>query len=185
MLEHGYSVVHEERNNYNIGKRFGISDSEAMVVAETFNRSRHIEYLQPHKDAVEYTQKLHDLGFQFIVITGFTDDPGARRHREINLLNNFGPIFSELHCMSLRNHESKELLLSEWRDSGLYWIEDHAKNAVTGARLGLKTILIDQLYNRTLSEEDESLVKRTKLSNPWEQIYFRVTKDYFRTVELP
>lgn len=184
-MERGYDIVPEQSDNYSIAKRFGISEEEATELAEKFNTSRHIEFLPPHRDAPEYVKLLSELGFEFIVITGFTDNPIARIRREANLLNTFGSVFSELHCMSITDRESKGALLSQWKDSGLYWIEDHPINAMTGVELGLKAILIDQPYNRSTDLATESRLAKRVSVNPWQQIYQHITKEYYRATELP
>mgnify|MGYP001056435982 CR=1 FL=1 len=52
----------------------------------------------------------------------------------------------------------------EFKDTGLYWVEDKWQNAVDGLDVGLKPLLIDHLYNRTFKKRG---IKRVK---NWKQI---------------
>ena len=53
----------------------------------------------------------------------------------------------------------------------MFWIEDHVSNAVAGANLGLRSIVIDHVYNKKYDANDHVLYARTSEETPWADIY--------------
>jgi len=81
-----------------------------------------------------------------------------------NLQKLFGPTAIEK-LVCLDTGADKDEALEEYRDSGCLWVEDKPSNAALGAKLGLDTILIDHIHNRSFVHDD---IKRVKT---WKEIY--------------
>ena len=64
----------------------------------------------------------------------------------------------------------KDSALSEFHNTGLYWVEDKPKNALAGLNYGLKPILIDHPYNRDFNHPDIVRV------NNWKQIHEMIAR---------
>jgi hypothetical protein len=100
------------------------------------------------RDARSGVAKLVEEGYKFHAITAMGLDPYAREARKINLERVFGyDTFVELTVTDIYDPDSKRKTLEQYRDSGLYWIEDKPSNAELGAELGLRSIMIDHPYN--------------------------------------
>jgi len=124
-----------------------LGKQEAKNQIKTFNESAWMCCLPTFKDADQGVAKLFDNNYRFTVITSLSTDPYAKKLRWLNLNNNFGnDAFDELVC--LETGGDKDRALEPYRDSGLYWIEDKWENAVLGAEMGLKSILINHPHNQ-------------------------------------
>jgi hypothetical protein len=87
----------------------------------------------------------------------------------MNLEKLFGKTaFEELVCLD--TGADKDEALEQYRDSGLYWIEDKLSNAQLGLDLGLKSILIEHGFNMN----DDIPEGMTKVTN-WKEIYENIT----------
>jgi len=74
-------------------------------------------------------------------------------------------LLNEEHNAHLSIHESKmDFLREHYSNIDAWWIEDRADHADAGARVGLKTILVDYPYNK----DYQGPVKR---ATDWRQIY--------------
>ena len=71
--------------------------------------------------------------------------------------------------------QDKDQVLAEFHNTGLYFIEDKPKNALTGLEYGVRPILIDHPYNRDFKHPDVIRV------NNWKQIHEIVHEDLRRT----
>lgn len=173
MHRQGYVRVPDTDDQYSLGRRFGISEHESYKLAKRFNESRHIKYIEPYKDAVEYVKKLHNKGFMFIVVSSLSDHTNAKAYRFENLKEVFGDgIFQNNHLHCLATGIDKQDTLERWGDTGYFWIEDHFKNAEAGHEVGLRPILIDSPYNRHYQTD---LFPRVDEHNPWRDIYEIIT----------
>jgi len=169
MQEQGYTIVPGEEDNYSVEERFGIDFDGKMDFIKEFNHSDRIRDLPPHADAKKYVAKLNKEGYKFIVVTSLSEKPSAYEYREHNLAEHFGDAIIELHC--LRIGVPKADKLKEWAGTNMFFIEDHVLNAVAGAKLGLRSIVIDHPYNLRYDQDDEWLYARTSENAPWEDIY--------------
>jgi uncharacterized HAD superfamily protein len=101
--------------------------------------------LPPFRDALIYVPKLIDDGFRFHAITTV-----GRKHqvvREANLYDHYtATAFKEIHCLD--GNECKGEYLKQYKDSGLFWIEDSVTNARIGQEHGLRSVLMNTPWNR-------------------------------------
>lgn len=177
MHERGFPPVPATEDNYSIMARHNVPTYEiGRELVTAFNHSDYIRDLHPFADARQYVKRLHDEGYDFIVITSLSDKPHAHANREHNLRKHFGKAIKELHCLPIGEHKGN--FLERWKDSGLFWIEDHVENAAAGADLGLRSIVIDHPYNTKYTLHDHKLYARVGYARPWEAIYKIVTGAY-------
>lgn len=169
MQGKGYTIIPGEEENYSVQKRFGFSHDMKMDFIKEFNHSDRIRSLPPHADAKEYVAKLNSEGYKFIVVTSLSEKPSAHDHRTHNLNEHFGDAIVGLHCLRIGVHKADKL--QQWEGTNMFWIEDHVSNAVDGAKLGLRSIVIDHVYNIEYSQDDHLLYARTSQDTPWADIY--------------
>ena len=131
-----------------------------------FNESAAIGFLPALRDAVYYVKRLHEEhGYTFRCITSLSLDKNAYKLRKMNLEKLFGETaFEELVCLG--TGADKDEALEQYRDSGLYWIEDKLSNAQLGLDLGLKPILIEHGFNM-----DEDIPEGMQKVVNWKEIY--------------
>jgi beta-phosphoglucomutase-like phosphatase (HAD superfamily) len=171
MYKKGYSMAAGYEHEYKPGKRFGLSYDVEMEIVKDFNESFQIGELEPIPGAVEFIQKLNQLhGFRFTVVTSVGDHPATHEYRMLNLKNHFGDVFDELKCLPLESYKLDEL--SRWKNSGLFWIEDSARQAIAGTEAGLNTLLIS-----TPSNIDQPAVGFQR-ARDWEHIYEIICAEY-------
>jgi hypothetical protein len=170
MEQHGYTQIENGNHYYDLAERFQITREEAKVKVKIFNESAAIAFLPALRDAMFYVKRLHEEhGYEFHCITSLSLDPSAYKLRKMNLEKLFGPTaFTRLVCLDTGAH--KDEALEEYKDSGLYWVEDKMENAVTGQRLGLKSILMEHGFNMN-DEIPEGMFKALN----WKDIYEYIT----------
>jgi hypothetical protein len=173
MASRGYPQLPDTDGFYDISDRHGITYEQAKLHIKEFNESANIADMEPFADAVEYVGKLANLGFRFTVVTSLSSMPEAKEHRTSNLKNLYGDVFEEIVC--LRQGANKYEELTRWRDSGMFWVEDHPEQAEAGYRAGLRPILIAHPYNSSYSTE---LFPTVSYAQPWKEIYEMVCRDY-------
>ena len=172
MEQHGHTQVENANFLYNIGQRFGLeSNNMGHRLVKQFNESAAIGFLPALRDAVYYVKRLHEEhGYTFRCITSLSLDKNAYKLRKMNLEKLFGETaFEELVCLG--TGADKDEALEQYRDSGLYWIEDKLSNAQLGLDLGLKSILIEHGFNM----DDDIPEGMQKVVN-WKEIYEILTK---------
>ena len=148
MAFHGHVRVDFDPFVYYKEMQYNMDPAEAMVWSDRFNQSGWIMDLQPMPDAVPNVSKLHKAGYKFHVITALGVDPYAQKLRQWNLDAVFGTgVVTRLTLTNGSRHGGKVEALSEYRGSGLYWIEDRQKHAEVGLEMGLKSILFSQPHN--------------------------------------
>ena len=154
MSNKGYDA--KNAGVYNMDAVFEMRHDKAKALIKEFNNSSWMRFLQPLRDARSGIAKLVEEGYTFHAITSISLDPNTKELRQQNLDNVFGKgVFTKLVCLD--TGADKDEALEEYRDSGLYWIEDKTINANLGVRLGLKTILINHKHNIDDSELDSSV----------------------------
>lgn len=131
---------------YDISKSYGIEKVEGKRLVREFNESAWMGFLPAFRDARSGVAKLVEAGFKFICITSLSLDEKAKMQRISNLKNVFGKdVFLDVVCLD--TGADKDEALSPYAGSGLYWLEDKTENAMCGAELGLKSILIEHAHN--------------------------------------
>lgn len=170
MEQHGYVQIENGNREYDIATRFGISKVEAKAKVKVFNESAAIGFLPALRDAMFYVKRLHEEhGYEFHCITSLSLDPSAYKLRKMNLEKLFGPTaFTRLICLD--TGADKDEALEEYKNSGLYWIEDKMENAIAGQRVGLKSILIEHGFNMN-DKIPEGMFKALN----WKEIYNHIT----------
>jgi FMN phosphatase YigB (HAD superfamily) len=176
MHEQGFPQVPDTEDNYSLAKRHGVTWEDGRRLVTEFNHSDYIRDLHPFADARRYVKQLHEEGYDFIVVTSLSDDPRAYSNRAHNLKKHYGKAIKELHCLPIGIHKGETL--ERWKDTGLFWIEDHVENAAAGADLGLRSIVIDHPYNTKYIQHDHKFVARVNYAKPWEAIYNIITGAY-------
>jgi hypothetical protein len=166
MEQHGHTQVENANFLYNIGERFGITAETGRLLVKQFNESASIGFLPALRDAMYYVKRLHEeQGYVFRCITSLSLDKNAYKLRKMNLEKLFGETaFEELVCLD--TGADKDEALEQYRDSGLYWIEDKLSNAQLGLDLGLKPILIEHGFNM-----DEDIPEGMQKVVNWKEIY--------------
>ena len=167
MNEHGFEI--RERMEYDIGAAYDIPRDQAKKLIRIFNESAAIGFLPALRDSVYYVKRLHEEhGYEFHAITSLSSDQNAQKLRIMNLEKLFGDsVFS--HHVILDTGAEKDQALSEYQDSGLYWIEDKPANCDAGLRAGLKPLLMSHGFNLSYSNPSVRVVKN------WREIYKIVT----------
>lgn len=165
MKKHGFTKIFS--GQYNIHEAYKINQKQASQLIAMFNETVYVASLPPYLDAIKYVRKLHeDHGVVLHVITSIGDTPEVVNCRTANLKNVFGSSpFYKITCLD--PSISKLAVLNEYADSGCYWIEDHPGNFELGAKIGLRSLLMDQHYNSEFQTDDRVY--------SWKHVYERLT----------
>ena len=168
MRDRGYTLAENRKQSYYLHHHYNeLEEKDAKKVVKLFNESAAIGFLPALRDATYYVKRLHEEhGYKFIIITSLSLDPNAVVLREMNLRKTFGDAIEEVICLD--TGADKDEALAQFKDSGLYWIEDKPSNADCGHRLGLKSILIEHGHNMH-HECPYPIVKN------WREIYETIT----------
>lgn len=171
MEEHGFTQ--NDTNVYNVAKRFNISTDQSRKLVKMFNESASIGFIPALRDAVYYVKRLHEEhGFEFHCITSLSSNKNAQKLREMNIKKLFGETaFTKF--IILETGADKDDALEEYRNSGLYWIEDKIQNAEVGMEMGLKSLIMEHSHNMDY--------KKIQLVKNWKQIYNIVLASYDNT----
>lgn len=168
MEEHGFEQVKDSKLIYNIGERYNISNNQGHTMIKHFNESAMIGFLPPLRDAVQYVTKLAEEGWDFICITSLSTNKYAQKLRRKNLDKLFGEgTFSEVICLA--TGADKDKVLQKFDGSGLWWVEDKVENALAGAAVGLRPLVMEHGFNM-----NDERVRRVK---NWKEIYEIVTTE--------
>jgi FMN phosphatase YigB (HAD superfamily) len=158
---------------YSVSKKYNISKDDAFKLIKEYNEGPLIEFLEPMRDSVEYVKKLAGDGFRFICVTSLSSNLEAALRRNRNIRRVFGDVFDEVHCIGM-GELKLEILTKNWKDSGLFWIEDTTHQADAGLAAGLKPILIRHSYN----EMYEAKYPTVGNEKPWAEIYDIICAEY-------
>jgi hypothetical protein len=108
------------------------------------------------------------LGWRFEVISSLDKDKYAQKLREKNLIHIFGSVFDFIDCGLDYNIGKEEYLINRYTGKKYYWIEDSIKNAESGLKSGLVSVIMDHEYNRDW--------KGLRVKN-WKEIYNLIQND--------
>lgn len=162
MRRHGYTISQD--GDYKMCIKYGIEPKESKRLIRMFNESATIRRLPPLRDAIKYVKKLHEEhGYIFRAITSLSNDEYAQHLRTKNLCELFGPTVFEKYIY-LDCGADKDEALSEYKNSGCWWIEDKIQNCDLGVNLGLKSVLMAHLHNQEYKGDG------IRVQN-WQQIY--------------
>ena len=142
------------------------------MLVKQFNESAAIGFLPALRDAMYYVKRLHEEhGYVFRCITSLSLDKNAYKLRKMNLEKLFGETaFEELVCLD--TGADKDDALEQYRDSGLYWIEDKLSNAQLGLDLGLNAILIEHGFNM-----NDDIPEGMKKVVNWKEVYEHIVNN--------
>ncbi len=151
-----------------VWRRYGLNEQVGEQLVMDFNVSEAMKSLPPYRDSVDYVRKLAAEGWKFVTITSQSSVAQAQQYRIENLNTVFGPdIFIKHHI--LETSAPKDDVLAEYKDSGLYWIEDKWDNAVLGADMGLIPLVMRDETNAKYTDS------RIKHFDNWIQIYKHIS----------
>lgn len=168
MARHGYKI--SECNNYSVQIKYNLDVKDAQRLVLMFNESAWVRRLPPLRDAIKYVRKLHnDHGYVFHVITSMTDDEYAQHLRTKNLRELFGETIFERYVY-LDCGAPKHNALSEYKDTGCFWVDDLEKNVIDGQNLGLESILMGHEHN-VVDINNPTGIPRVQ---NWKDIYDRI-----------
>lgn len=169
MQEHGFEEVPGSKFNYDMSVRYNITREQIVKLIRMFNESAAIGFLPAQRDAVYYVKRLHEEhGYRFHCITSVSANPNAQKLREMNLHKLFGPTaFEKITCLD--TGAPKDEVLQEYEGTGLWWVEDHIKNAEAGYQAGLRPLLVEHGHNMHHYHEGITTVKN------WKHIYELIT----------
>jgi hypothetical protein len=172
MKRHGYTK--QNYNAYSTGEAYSISDVLGEQLCTMFNETVYIRNLPPYADAVYYTRKLHEeYGYVFHAITSIGDNPYVVESRIENLHRVFGrSMFFDITCLD--PNISKLRILNQYAGSNCLWVEDHLENCALGTSLGLRPVLMNQVYNQVTDTSDKRYKYLYRVNN-WKQIYEHIT----------
>ena len=161
---HPHRLLPDKQNTYEMAERFDVTKDEIRKLIREFNRSAWMGTQRPMLESQTWVKLLAAEGWTFIPITSQTSDIPAQQLRKKRMGELFGDhVFTNYHILG--TGADKDSALSEFHDTGLYWVEDKPKNAVAGLKYGLKPILIDHPYNRDFNHPEV-----IRVSN-WKQIH--------------
>ena len=171
MLSRGHKLKENYKSEYDMSKRFiyysniFIEDPNQIKLAiREFNKSAWMGTQPPMPESQTWVKLLHAEGWTFIPITSQTSDIPAQELRKKRLTELFGKnVFQNYFIFD--TGASKDAALNEFRNTGLYWVEDKWTNALAGLKYGLKTLFISHPYNKEYSHPDI-----TRVSN-WKEIH--------------
>ena len=162
MQSHGRKVV--ASGMYDIAQQYGLTKPEGKTLIKIFNESAWMGYLKAFRDARSGVAKLYEHGYRFHCITSLSLDKKAIRLRKYNLENVFGKgTFKEVLCLDTGS--DKDEALAPYAGSDAFWIEDKLENAQSGAKVGLKSILLKHDHNK-----DEVLMDGITMAGNWADI---------------
>lgn len=169
MTEHGYEFNEAGKKSYYLTHHYvDTNTDEILRQVKTFNESAAIGFLPALRDATHYIKRLYEEhGYQIRVITSLSTDKNAAKLREMNLKKIFGPAIESVIC--IETNSPKDEVLTPYKDSGLWWIEDKFENFKAGLNLGLKSILVEHGHNMYEDTQGGHKVRN------WKEIYELIT----------
>ena len=168
MYEQGYERLDDTDEYYDQSLRYGIDRRIANNQVKKFNESGCVGFIPAYRDAVEYVNKLYHRGWRFEVISCLDKDKYAQKLRAKNLRHLFGNVFDFIDCSLDFTVGKEQYLFDKYDGTGYYWIEDSVNHAISGAKVGLNSIIMDHPYN----QEWEGLRVKS-----WKEVYQIITHD--------
>ena len=165
MQARGYRPRDSHSSFYRISDRYhDLTADHSRQLIRYFNESAAVRFMSPVRDSVYWVKRLNwKMGFRFHVITSLSQDPDAQDLRRQNLQELYGDIFDHVICLDTGS--DKDHVLSQYKDSGCWWIEDKPENALAGLACGLRPILIAHDHNRDFRHD------HVQCAESWQQVY--------------
>ena len=156
---------------YDIDVAFDLPRNEGKRLVKEFNESAWMGFLPALRDSRSGVATLVEAGYRFVVITSLSTDPMAKRLRWMNLNDIFGRnVFVDLICLD--TGADKDEALEVYEGTGSWWLEDKSENAMLGANMCLRTVLVDHPHNQDVTDS------RIKRLGTWKEIAAHIiTKD--------
>lgn len=171
MIDHGYEAVENHAQLYKVEEKFKNVPMSGNSMARMFNESARIGSLPPLRDAIKYVRKLHEEhGYVFHLITSLSNDVDAQALRTKNIKNLFGHTAFEK-FIYLDTGADKDEVLSKYKDTDMFWIEDKPENADVGLNLGLKSILMGHQHNSNYRGSAYRVWN-------WKEVYLKISGQY-------
>jgi len=173
MKKMGHDPIEENQIGaaYCATELYDISKENKQRLITQFNESASIGFLPALRDAVQYVGHLHHKhGIEFHVITSLSHDPSAQELRKMNLNKLFGNVFEKI--IFLGTGEDKDAVLNQYAGTDYIWIEDKWENAVTGAEIGLRSLVMEHGHNMEMRHPNIEHVK------DWEDITLKIIQHY-------
>lgn len=148
-LNHGLNPDEDGPGDWDMSTWLGIPQARSLELVHQFNASEAFGELQPRLDAGILVPSLARQGFKLTVITSCSAAMAVVERRKMNLYRAFGPIFDRIICLPLMESKAATLGMFE----RCIWVEDNYRNALMGAAMGHRTIVMRRPHN--LSHEDE------------------------------
>jgi FMN phosphatase YigB (HAD superfamily) len=138
-------------SSYTMHEHFGVTEQELQDYIKAFNEGHeHFGSLPPCEGSLEAIETLSNSGYRFVVISSCSNEENVVNLRIKNLIETFGDVFVDVHCIGLR--DCKKQHLSQYDST--FWIEDHIGNAIKGLELGHDSILIGRTWNTDIKNND-------------------------------
>jgi FMN phosphatase YigB (HAD superfamily) len=148
---------------YDIDVAFDLPRNEGKRLVKEFNESAWMGFLPALRDSRSGVAALVEAGYRFVVITSLSTDPMAKRLRWMNLNDIFGRnVFVDLICLD--TGADKDEALEVYEGTGSWWLEDKSENAMLGANMGLRSVLVDHPHNQDVTDS------RIKRLGTWKEI---------------
>ena len=148
---------------YDIDVAFDLPRNEGKRLVKEFNESAWMGFLPALRDSRSGVAALVEAGYRFVVITSLSTDPMAKRLRWMNLNDIFGRnVFVDLICLD--TGADKDEALEVYEGTGSWWLEDKSENAMLGANMGLRSVLVDHPHNQDVTDS------RIKRLSTWKEI---------------
>lgn len=141
----------------------GLSQEDQKKFVVEFNQSPEFALMEPFRDSVEFVHKIHDLGYNFVVISTCMGSNYTRIMREQNLIKVFGKgIFKTIHCLPL--YTSKKTTLAKYKPT--FWVDDKLSHCIDASVLGHTSF---EMLTPVASKE----IRPTNISSvqKWREIY--------------
>lgn len=165
---HGFYKDPTVKPSFNLAPMYRLKDDHIFSLVKQFNESAAIGFLPALRDAWYWVRKLGEEGWRIHAVTSVSDDPAVKELRIRNLEKQFGKIFTHVECLPTGGSK-RDYLESNFKDSGLTWIEDCVENAELGQELGMRPLIMAHNYNRDYKGPIPRVMN-------WEEIYNSVTK---------
>lgn len=149
----------------NIELHMNLDYDEIEELLYEFNTSNKFGELNVGYKSEIYIPKLHEEGYQFYAITSCGSDTVTKENRVKNIIDIFGDIFLDIHCIDYTISKDEYLKILP-RDS--IWVEDKTSNSELGLKYNHMCFLIHHDYN--INHNNDNIIR----VSDWEEIYNKI-----------